>query len=197
MLTVVVFQSTHHRPADLVLAAIIALVTFKVSYRACVVLGTVLLQTAPRRGLSSGKMEAFLRVMREVTIFSLFFLVYKLINFRLPPPLFLLVFTFQVERHPNVLHLPAPHIWQLTPSSVHSVKDEAGETLIVTVQLHVRDDLGDDEILSLTRWTWERCVRALGGGGSGGGMNGVVNGNHNGGEKGKGGVEVTVGVVRG
>ncbi|KXN87634.1 hypothetical protein AN958_08338 [Leucoagaricus sp. SymC.cos] len=141
-----------HRPADLVLASIIALVTFKVSYRACVVLGTVLLQTAPNRGLSSGKMESFLRVMREV------------------------------ERHPNVLHLPAPHIWQLTPSSVHSVKDEAGETLIVTLQLHVREDLADDEILTLTKWTWERVVRALS----------VV-----GSEKSRGGVEVTVGVVRG
>lgn len=57
---------THHRPADLVLASIIALVTFKVSYRACIILGTVLLQTAPQRGLASGRMEAFLRVMRDV-----------------------------------------------------------------------------------------------------------------------------------
>ncbi len=87
---------------------------------------------------------------------------------------------------------------------MHSVKDEAGETLIVTVQLHVREDLGDDEILSMTRWTWERCVRALGGGGGGRAngklgfnANGAVNGNLSRDEKGKGGVEVTVGVVRG
>ncbi|KAF9445668.1 hypothetical protein P691DRAFT_805316 [Macrolepiota fuliginosa MF-IS2] len=157
---------TQHRPADLVLATFIALVTFKVSYRACVVLGTVLLQTSPGRGLPSGKMEAFLRVMREV------------------------------ERHPNVLHLPAPHIWQLTPSSARSGKDEAGETLIVTLQLHVREDLGDDEMLKLTQWTWERVIRALGGGGSGmNGKLGMVNGDV--GKGAKGGVEVTVGVVRG
>lgn len=52
--------------ADLGLAMIIAVVTFKVAYRASVVLGTVLLQTSPPRGLASGKMEAFLRAMREV-----------------------------------------------------------------------------------------------------------------------------------
>jgi hypothetical protein len=44
-------------------------VTFKVAYRACVVLGAVLLQTSPRRGLEGGRMEAFLRAMREVRIF--------------------------------------------------------------------------------------------------------------------------------
>lgn len=56
-----------HRAADLVLAGIIALVTFQVAYRACVVLGAVLLQTSPRRGLAGGRMEAFLRAMREVS----------------------------------------------------------------------------------------------------------------------------------
>ena len=54
---------------DLLLAATIAVVTFKVAYRACTILGTVLLQTAPARGSSSGKMEAFLRAMREVCFF--------------------------------------------------------------------------------------------------------------------------------
>jgi len=75
-------------------------------------------------------------------------------------------------------------------------QDGADETLIVTLELHVRRDLGDDEILGLTRWTWERVVRALGSSvvteklsdrsGFGGGT-----------EKRKEGVEVTVGVVRG
>lgn len=53
--------------ADLVLAMAIAVLTFNVAYRACVVLGAVLLQTSPPRGLASGKMEAFLRAMREVS----------------------------------------------------------------------------------------------------------------------------------
>jgi hypothetical protein len=41
-------------------------VTFNVAYRASVVLGTVLLQTSPERGLSGGRMEVFLRAMKEV-----------------------------------------------------------------------------------------------------------------------------------
>jgi len=52
---------------DLVLATLLALATFRIAYQACVVLGSVLLQTAPPRGAPGGKMEAFLRVMREVS----------------------------------------------------------------------------------------------------------------------------------
>ena len=54
------------RSFDLFLAAIQALVTFSVAYPASVALGSVLLQTSPPRGLASGVMEDFLRVMREV-----------------------------------------------------------------------------------------------------------------------------------
>jgi len=74
-------------------------------------------------------------------------------------------------------------------------QDGADETLIVTLELHVRRDLGDDEILGLTRWTWERVVRAL--------RSSVVTeklidgSGFCGSEKRKEGVEVTVGVVRG
>ncbi|KDR66442.1 hypothetical protein GALMADRAFT_1151187 [Galerina marginata CBS 339.88] len=157
-----------HRMADLVLAFIVAAVTFKVAYHASVVLGTVLLQTSPPRGLSNGKMEAFLRAMREV------------------------------ERHPQVLHLPAPHIWQLTPSYASSAAPSStttnsssykssapSEALVVTLQLHVREDLGDDDVLQLTKWAWERCVSALG----------SLKDFRELGEE--GGPEVTVGVVRG
>ncbi|KAG6852731.1 hypothetical protein C0991_009469 [Blastosporella zonata] len=141
----------HHRTCDLLLAALITVVTFNLAYRACTVLGTALLQTAPPRGQPGGKTEAFLRAMREV------------------------------ERHPQVLHLPAPHIWQLTPtpdpsSTGKSTQDEA---LVVTMELHVRHSLGDDEVLALTRWAWEKCASALGR------------------KEGKKGPEVTVGVVRG
>jgi hypothetical protein len=151
----------HYRTFDLVLAAVETVVTFNVAYRASVVLGTVLLQTAPERGLSGGRMEAFLRAMKEV------------------------------ERHPKILHLPAPHIWQLTPSlaniqSSSTTNKGPTESLVVTMELHVPKDLGDDDVLELTRWAWERCVSAL----------------HF--ETGKGGpdgerseAEVTVGVVRG
>jgi hypothetical protein len=68
--------SEQHRVADLILASLIAILTFKVAYQASLVLGTVLLQTSPRRGLSNGKMEAFLRAMREVNDSPLLFYLY-------------------------------------------------------------------------------------------------------------------------
>ena len=157
--------SGQHRIADVVLASLIAALTFKVAYRSSLVLGTVLLQTSPRRGLSNGKMEAFLRAMREV------------------------------ERHPQVVHLPAPHIWQLTPSLVSSTSSisnissptsnsSISDSLVVTMELHVKEDLGDDDVLLLTNWAWERCVSALGS------LKDMKGG-------GGGGPEVTVGIVRG
>lgn len=57
---------------------------------------------------------------------------------------------------------------------------------MVTLELHVREDMGDDDVLKLTKWAWERCVGALGGGAGGKGL-----------QTGSGGPEVTVGVVRG
>ncbi|KAH0581225.1 hypothetical protein H2248_012342 [Termitomyces sp. 'cryptogamus'] len=151
----------HHRTCDLLLAALITVVTFNLAYRACTVLGSALLQTAPPRGTPGGKTEAFLRAMREV------------------------------ERHPQVLHLPAPHIWQLTPTpdpaSVSRSQEgnrALDEALVVTMELHVRPDLGDDEVLALTRWVWEKCASAL------------RRKEDNNGRGGRG-PEVTVGVVRG
>ncbi|KAH7929037.1 hypothetical protein BV22DRAFT_1030074 [Leucogyrophana mollusca] len=97
----------HTRPFDLALAALETGVTFNVAYSACVVLGGVLLQTAPARGIGIGigiggkgamggkmtgmggmgsKMDAFWRVVREI------------------------------ERHEQVVHLPAPHVWQVVPA---------------------------------------------------------------------------------
>lgn len=58
----------HYRTFDLALAGVQTVVTFNVAYHACYVLGTVLLQTAPERGHAGGKMEAFLRAMKEVSV---------------------------------------------------------------------------------------------------------------------------------
>ncbi|RPD61636.1 hypothetical protein L226DRAFT_552504 [Lentinus tigrinus ALCF2SS1-7] len=159
-----------HQTFDLLLAGVETVVTFNIAYRAAVALGAVLLQTSPARGLAGGRMEAFLRAMREI------------------------------ERHPLVLHLPAPHIWQLTPSlavsdadtvspyaSTPSALDKAqgpAQSLVVTLELHVRHDIEDAEVLRLTRWASERCVHALHFGTRGG-------------EGGEGEAEVTVGIVKG
>ncbi|KAF8625843.1 hypothetical protein AX17_006739 [Amanita inopinata Kibby_2008] len=159
---------SQHQTCDLLIAAVITVITFNLAYRACTVLGTVLLQTAPARGLSGGKMESFLRAMRDV------------------------------ERHPQVLHLPAPHIWQVAPTGPSDKRIYSGNgigrgsqanSLVVTMELHVKHDLGDDDVLKLTRWAWERCMIALGG-------SDAVEKSRDGCE-GDGGPEVTVGVVRG
>ncbi|GJJ14630.1 hypothetical protein Clacol_008896 [Clathrus columnatus] len=154
-------NTSYHRQADLLLAFVMAVLTFWASYPAVVALGKVLLQTAPDRSKnirgksnmrSDGRMEGFLRVMREF------------------------------ERHPQIFHLPPPHIWQLTPSIISSSSssfsdtDTSGRlsTLIVTLELHISQDLDDESTLKLTKWAWERCMGVLGGA-----------------------AEVTVGIVRG
>lgn len=100
----------------------------------------------------------------------------------------------KVERHPHVLHLPAPHVWQLTASDAAQkptaaaaslLKSVPSDQLVVTLEVHVRPDLSDDDVLALTKWTWERCVNALGGYKEFRDVGEV------------GGPEITVGIVRG
>jgi len=68
-------------------------------------------------------------------------------------------------------------------------------TLVATVQIHVPRDLPDEDVLALTKFAWERCMRALGDGsvpdkqGRGEDEDGDENGEEN--------PEVTVGIVRG
>lgn len=57
---------------DLLLAAAEAIAMFHLAYPSCKSIGAVLLQTAPARGLSAGRMESFLRAMREVTPITFF-----------------------------------------------------------------------------------------------------------------------------
>ncbi len=175
-----VFYSYQHRSFDLLLAGIETVVTFYLAYPAAVALGAVLLQTAPARGLPGGRMEAFLRAMREVRPTHFFHI----------SPNSHTKTCHQIERHEKVLHLPAPHIWQLTPyltrpEALHSLDtfDGPSQSLIVTLELHVPNTLSDDEVLELTAWAWNRCRTALKYGSSDGGGDGEA--------------EVTVGIVRG
>ncbi|KAH8833704.1 hypothetical protein DL96DRAFT_1578087 [Flagelloscypha sp. PMI_526] len=171
----VILPPASQHTVDLFMAAGIALLTGDLAYRACVVLGAVLLQTSPPRSKPSkssgstslasvptvgdGKMEKFLRVMREV------------------------------ERHPHVLHLPAPHIWQVSPLPADGTSKLAQSSeLVVTMDLHVRPDLSDDDALNLSRWVWERCIQALG-------VPGALDHARQGAED--VGAQVTVGIVRG
>jgi len=178
------------RAFDLLLAAAETVATFSIAYPSAVVLGTVLLQTAPPRGLPGAQMESFLRVMREL------------------------------ERHPQILHLPAPHIWQLTPSPLTLSRSSrssrststtrslgkgigggggGGDCFVVTMELRVKPDTSDDDILKLTSWVSDRCSAALSGFGGSLRVRGEGEGIGNGSAGGDWGGEadVTVGVVRG
>ena len=75
-------------------------------------------------------------------------------------------------------------------------------TLVATVQIHVPRDLADENVLALTKFAWERCMRALGDGsvptkeGKGAGE-GEGEGDDENREEREGIPEVTVGIVRG
>ncbi|KAG8216182.1 hypothetical protein J3R82DRAFT_8205 [Butyriboletus roseoflavus] len=187
----IVLDVTHYAPFDLALAALEVIVTAHVAFAACVVLGGVLLQTAPPMipppglnkgglvvpiGISgpTGRMETFWRVVREI------------------------------ERHEHVVHLPAPHVWQVLPAGqprsvgVHTPQIDSIDThahsnghahythshdlhghssdnhkyaqsglhttspaLIITLSPHVRSSLPDTDVLALTRWASSRVLEAF------------------------------------
>jgi len=202
-------RSAHYTPFDLSLAALQVIITTHVAYAACIVLGGVLLQTAPAASFGGAgsigtkgmgicakgtntlesKMESFWRVVREI------------------------------ERHEHVTSLPAPHVWQVCPpgqgemrssglrsapgsafspafpsasrsalspsdsSSRFSDRPRGPESqLIVTLSPHVPSSLRDEEVLKLTRWACKKVRGAF----VGDGVRGVVVE-----------VEVCVGVIRG
>ena len=60
----------------------------------------------------------------------------------------------------------------------------ASPSVVVALELHVKKELSDEEILEITKWAWERCMTAL----SRPGSRGMNDGD---------GANVTVGVVRG
>ena len=89
-----------------------------------------------------------------------------------------------MEKHPQILHLPAPHIWQITPTQEGSSNGLVTFVpLVVTLELHVKEELADADVLELSRWAWEKCMSSLSGSRS------IKTRDRN--------VEVTVGIVRG
>jgi len=191
-----VLNVAHYTPFDLSLATLQVIVTTHVAYAACIVLGGVLLQTAPAASfvMSAGgvggigtkgtgisakgtntlesQMESFWRVVREI------------------------------ERHEHVTSLPAPHVWQVCPlgqgemrsSGLQSAPGSAFSAafpstprsalsrsdlspfsdsprgpepqLIITLSPHVPSSLCDEEVLKFTRWACERVRGAFVGDGA-------------------------------
>ncbi|KAG1848088.1 hypothetical protein DFJ58DRAFT_705167 [Suillus subalutaceus] len=128
-----VLNVTHYTPFDLSLATLQVIITTHVAYVACIVLGGVLLQTAPAASFGSvgkSKMESFWRVVREI------------------------------ERHEHVTSLPAPHVWQVCPPGQGEMRGPEPQ-LIITLSPHVPSSLRDEEILKFTRWACERVRGAF------------------------------------
>lgn len=164
-----VLNVAHYTPFDLSLATLQVIITTHVAYAACIVLGGVLLQTAPAASFGGAggigtkgtginakgtntiesKMESFWRVVREI------------------------------ERHEHVTSLPAPHVWQVCPpgqgemrssglQSAPGLKSSSAQRsvlspslsyaprgpepqLIITLSPHVPSSLRDEEVLKFMR----------------------------------------------
>jgi len=167
---------TQHITLDMLISTLETVWTFSIAYPTAVSLGKILLQTAPERAPSGsgGPMEAFLRTMREVrTLLGASHRDAETLSLAPHHQLHCCLLE-QIERHPDVIHLPAPHFWQLTlprgqvtsptasvhPSGQGLIVSEA--ELVTTIELHVRKDLSDAGILSLTKWASDKCSVALG-----------------------------------
>ncbi|KAG1744856.1 hypothetical protein EDB19DRAFT_1632561 [Suillus lakei] len=108
-----VLNVAHYTPFDLSLATLQVIITTHVAYAACIVLGGVLLQTAPAASFSmnaESKMESFWRVVREI------------------------------ERHEHVTSLPAPHVWQVCPPGQAEPEPQLIITLSPHVPSSLRDE---------------------------------------------------------
>ncbi|CAD6565477.1 MAG: hypothetical protein CYPHOPRED_005652 [Cyphobasidiales sp. Tagirdzhanova-0007] len=165
-LTVVVFSATlaaasllipaqQLAPLDKVVALLESIAMFYVAYPAAVCTGKVLLQTAPlhSEGISStGDMANLRRALEDI------------------------------ENHSSVVYLPPAHIWQLTPTpppalQAPSLKSSAfgrkslpvlsqstskePQITIVTLNVQVKKETTDEEILKMTIWCREKCMTAL------------------------------------
>ncbi|KAF9518729.1 hypothetical protein BS47DRAFT_1337850 [Hydnum rufescens UP504] len=124
-------EASQHVSLDMLISSLETVWTLSIAYPTAVTLGKILLQTAPERLLPGAPMELFLRTMREL------------------------------ERHPQVVHLPAPRFWQVTPPRL-ALHSNGEAELVATIELHVHKELTDVEILELTRWASDRCSVALG-----------------------------------
>lgn len=162
-------------PLDKVVALLESIAMFYIAYPAAVATGKVLLQTAPPMAdFGAGEMNALRRALDEV-------------HFRCSTETASadLTSVWQIENHPSVVFLPPAHVWQLTPhpppvSAASTQPSSFGRkslphtssisrepiTTVVTLNVQVKPESTDSEILDLTRWCREKCGYALLGAGA-------------------------------
>lgn len=172
-------------PLDKVVALLESITMFYIAYPAAVATGQVLLQTAPTGGKG---LESIANGLRDVSSSS---------PSRLGADL-----RAQIENHPHVLSMLPPHIWQLSPSlSSTSATSPTSSTvsrrssapsadapspLIATLQVKIKHDCSDADILEVTKFCRERLATGLG-------QNPNLRSSH---DNGEGHSEVTVSVTR-
>lgn len=129
---------------DKVLASLESAAMLYVAYPASIALGKILLQTAPKQ--HTVQSVQFMHSLRTV------------------------------EEHELVTYVAPPNLWQLTPPS--SALNTKGSTLsliggassrtaknaslIASVEVFVRDEASDNDVLDITAWAWRLLAPAVG-----------------------------------
>ena len=142
-------------PLDKVVALLQSIAMFYVAYPAAVCTGKVLLQTAPQSHDSMYSFGALAKLRNALE---------------------------EIEGHSSVVYLPPAHIWQLTPSpppisEAPSLKSSAfgrkslpvlshalskdPQITIVTLNVQVKKDTTEEDILKMISWCREKCMTAL------------------------------------
>ncbi|KAG1750919.1 hypothetical protein EDD22DRAFT_1002504 [Suillus occidentalis] len=173
--------SAQYTPFDLSLATLQVIITTHVAYAACIVLGSVLLQTAPAASFAmsvGGSMGGMSGINMGMTGLK------GMTSTKGPNSLESKMESFwrvvrEIERHEHVMSLPAPHVWQVcppgqgdtksfglrsAPRSALSPSDSSSPfpntprgpepQLIITLSPYVPPSLRDEEVLKFTRWAF-------------------------------------------
>lgn len=116
-----VLNVAHYTPFDLSLATLQVIITTHVAYAACIVLGGVLLQTAPAAsfamsvgGIGTKSMGGMSGINMGMTGVKGMASAKGTNNLESKMESFWRVVR-EIERHEHVMSLPAPHVWQVCP----------------------------------------------------------------------------------
>lgn len=130
---------------DKVLAGLESVAMLYIAYPASVALGKILLQTAPKSHNTQN-----VQLMRSLQT---------------------------IGEHPLVTYVAPPHLWQLTPPTSATKQHQIGNpsllggqriaknaALIAMIQIFLKEEASDENILQLTKWAWSLLAPAVGAG---------------------------------
>jgi Co/Zn/Cd efflux system component len=127
---------------DKVLAGLESVAMLYIAYPASKALGKILLQTAPKSFNTQN-----VQLLRSIKT---------------------------IEEHPLVTYVAPPHLWQLTPPTsalnssngalIGSQRLAKNASLIATVEVFLKEDASDSNVLEMTKWAWTLLAPAVGAG---------------------------------